>query len=163
MLVEFPDIAATQHALPFCLVCGHGISSFTVLKYWLENEKQQVLGCCNVRESYWRALEQGYLVIERLANAQPHLPIAVMMREINCAPRNDLTYPSQREEWQIGSCIPLSAPSNSFIRRSAAPAPSIFYLDRGGSGSSVSDGLITSITSAQLQLVTLHCRTTAAN
>ena len=50
-------------ALPFCLVCGRGISSCSVLKYWLENGKQEVLGCCNVRESYRPALDQGYLPV----------------------------------------------------------------------------------------------------
>ena len=66
------DILALKHvsrifghcnnpALPFCLVCGYGISSCSVLKYWLENEKQEVLGCCNVREFYWHALERRYL------------------------------------------------------------------------------------------------------
>ena len=34
-------------------------------KYWLENEKQEVLGCCNVGESYWCALEQGCLLNPR--------------------------------------------------------------------------------------------------
>ena len=29
-------------ALPVCPVCGCGISSCSVLKYWLENEKQEV-------------------------------------------------------------------------------------------------------------------------
>ena len=48
-------------ALPFCPVCGCGISSCSVLKYWLRNEKQELLGCCNVWESSSRALEQGYL------------------------------------------------------------------------------------------------------
>ena len=54
------DILALKHvgrifghcnnpALPFCPVCGYGISSCSVLKYWLEKEKQEVLGCCNVR------------------------------------------------------------------------------------------------------------------
>ena len=54
-----PDILALKHvsrifghcnnpALPFCPVCGCGISSYSVPKYWLENEKQEVLGCCNV-------------------------------------------------------------------------------------------------------------------
>ena len=67
-----PDIVALGHfsrifghcnnpALPFRLVCGRGISCCSVLKYWLGNEKQEVLGCCNVRESYWRAFEQVYL------------------------------------------------------------------------------------------------------
>ena len=36
-------------AMLFCLVCGDGISSCSVLKYWLGNEKQGVLGCCNVQ------------------------------------------------------------------------------------------------------------------
>ena len=34
-----------------------------MLKYWLENGKQEVLGCCNVRESYRPALDQGYLPV----------------------------------------------------------------------------------------------------
>ena len=48
----------TNPAPPFCLVCGCGISSCSVLKYWLGSGKQEVLGCGNVPESYWRALEQ---------------------------------------------------------------------------------------------------------
>ena len=57
------DILALKHvsrilghrnnpALPFCPVCGRGISSCSVLKYWLENEEQEMWVCCNVRESY---------------------------------------------------------------------------------------------------------------
>ena len=49
-------------ALPFCLVCGRGISCCPVLQYWLENEKHDVLVCCNVRESYLCSLEKGCLV-----------------------------------------------------------------------------------------------------
>ena len=67
------DILALKHdsrilghcnnpALPFCPVCGCGISSCSVLKYWLGNEKQEVLGCWNVRKFYWHALERGYLM-----------------------------------------------------------------------------------------------------
>ena len=37
-----------------CLVCGRGISSCSMLKYWLEHEKQEVLGCCIVWKSSWR-------------------------------------------------------------------------------------------------------------
>ena len=47
LVVEFLDIAS-----PFCLVCGYGISSCSVLKYWLGNEKKEVLGCCNVQKFY---------------------------------------------------------------------------------------------------------------
>ena len=36
-------------ALPFCPVCGRGISFWSMLKYSLENEKQEVLGCGYVR------------------------------------------------------------------------------------------------------------------
>ena len=39
-------------ALTFCPVCGRGISSRSMVKYCFENEKQQVLGCGNVRKSY---------------------------------------------------------------------------------------------------------------
>ena len=57
--VGFLDIATTQHCLSIrCM----GVASPPVqYLYWLENEKQEVLGCCSVRESYWRALERGYL------------------------------------------------------------------------------------------------------
>ena len=62
-----PDILALKHisrifghcnnpALPFCMVCGCDISSCSVLKYWLQNEKQEVLGCCNVRKFNGHAL-----------------------------------------------------------------------------------------------------------
>ena len=68
------DIIALRHvsrifghcnnpALPLCMVCGHGISSCSVLKYWLENEKHEVVGCCNVLKFYWHALEGGYLLL----------------------------------------------------------------------------------------------------
>ena len=71
-VAPFPDFLALNHvsrifghcnipALPFCLVCGRGISSCSVLKYWLGNEKQEVLGCCNVRKFYCHALERWYL------------------------------------------------------------------------------------------------------
>ena len=48
-------------ALPFCPVCGCGISFCSVLKCGFENEKQEVLGRSNVRKFYSRALEQGFL------------------------------------------------------------------------------------------------------
>ena len=64
-------------ALPFCPVCGPVISSCSMLKYWLENEKQEVLGCCNVRESYWRALERGYLLTNGVFRA--YAPLARRM------------------------------------------------------------------------------------
>ena len=37
------------------------MSPCSVDKYWLENEKQEVLGCCNVRKFYCHAFERGYL------------------------------------------------------------------------------------------------------
>ena len=57
------DILALKHvsrifghcndpALPFCPVCGRGLSSCSVLKYWLGNEKQELLGCCYVQKFY---------------------------------------------------------------------------------------------------------------
>ena len=77
------DILALKHisrifghcnnpALPFCPVCGCGISSCSVLKYWLWNEKQEVLCCCNVRKFYWRALDRGYLPRKGLTAASYH-------------------------------------------------------------------------------------------
>ena len=63
MSIVFSDMATSQHCLPIRLVGnGHGITSRSVLKFRLENEKHKVLGCCNVRESYCHALERGYLV-----------------------------------------------------------------------------------------------------
>ena len=75
-----PDILALKHvsrifghcnnlALPFCPVCGCGISSCSALKYWLENEKQEVLGCWNVRKFYCHALGRGSLVSSLLPSA----------------------------------------------------------------------------------------------
>ena len=92
------DILALKHlsrilghcnnpALPFCLFCGRGIFSFSVLKHWLWCEKQEVLGCCNVLESYWRALERGYLIpnwLCRLRSFLPSWPAAIFARGNFC-------------------------------------------------------------------------------
>ena len=52
--------------LPFWLVCGCVISSCSVLKYGLGNEKEDVLmGCCTVWKFYCHALERGYLSLPR--------------------------------------------------------------------------------------------------
>ena len=54
------DIGATQHCLSDWFAAWHLLDLFVsafehlraMLKYWLENLKQEVFGCCNVRESY---------------------------------------------------------------------------------------------------------------